>query len=86
MNFTLYLISINIISFIICYIDKIKSIKHKFRISEKNLFLLSIAGGPYGMAIGMNIFHHKTKKIKFKLIYILCIVWAYIIYKISFTN
>ena len=78
-----YLIIINIISFIICYIDKKRAINNKYRISEYTLILLSIIGGCYGFLLGMYIFHHKTKKIKFKiLIPIICIIWLYLIWEV----
>ena len=83
MNFIIFLTSINIISFIICIIDKIKSIKKHYRISEDVLLFLSIIGGCFGMALGMNIIHPKTKKIKFKLVYIFCIIWIIVIYKLD---
>lgn len=62
-----YLLLINIIAFIIIYIDKQKAIKHKWRIKESTLFLISIIGGSLGTLIGMYTFHHKTKHIKFTL-------------------
>lgn len=61
-----YIIVINIITFIIYGIDKYQAIKQKERISEFSLLLLSSISS-YGAALGMVIFHHKTKKIKFKL-------------------
>ena len=62
-----YLLLINIIAFIIIYIDKQKAIKHKWRIRESTLFLISIIGGSLGTLIGMYTFRHKTKHIKFTL-------------------
>ncbi len=62
-----YLILINIIAFIIIYIDKQKAIKHKWRIKESTLFLISIIGGSLGTLVGMYTFRHKTKHIKFTL-------------------
>ena len=59
-----YLLIINIITFIIYGIDKYKSIKHKYRISESTLIILPILGGALGAFLGMIIFHHKTKKKK----------------------
>ena len=77
-----YLITINIITFIIYGIDKYKSIKHKYRISENTLIILSILGGPLGAFFGMIIFHHKTKKKKFTvLIPIILLLWVYILIK-----
>ena len=78
-----YLIIINIITFLLCIIDKIKAIKQKYRIPEKTLLLLSLIGGCFGMVLGMNISHHKTKKIKFKLVYLFCIIWIIILIKKS---
>ena len=75
MNLISYLISINIIAFILCLIDKIKAIKGWYRISEGCLLFLSIIGGCFGMVLGMQLFRHKTKKLKFKLVYLLCAVY-----------
>ena len=81
--FIIYLIIINIISFIICFIDKRKSINNSWRISENTLLLFSLFGGCFGFYIGMILFRHKTKKIKFNIcIPLLCFLWIYIIYKV----
>ena len=79
---TYYLIIINIITFIIYGIDKEKSKKNKYRISEKTLIILALIGGSLGALLGMYTFHHKTKKKKFTiLIPLILIIWIYIIYK-----
>ena len=49
------------------FIDKQKAKKHKWRISENTLILISILGGSIGSIIGMQLFRHKTKHVKFKL-------------------
>ena len=75
-----YLLTINIITFIIYGIDKYKSIKNKYRISENTLIILPILGGPIGAIFGMITFHHKTKKIKFIiLIPMILLIWVYIL-------
>ncbi len=52
-----------------CYgADKYKAIHHKWRISEKILILLAFAGGAYGAFIGMYVFHHKTRHLKFRIL------------------
>lgn len=75
-----YLIIINIISFIICFIDKRKAIKHKWRIPENVLLFISFIGGVFGFMISMVLFHHKTKKAKFLILEpIFMILWIFII-------
>lgn len=70
-----YLISINILSFILIFIDKQKAIHNKWRIKENPLLFISLIGGCFGTLIGMHLFHHKTKKLKFLLIYLFCLIW-----------
>lgn len=63
----IWLIVINVISVIICIADKIKAKKHKRRISEKTLFLLSFLGGALFMYITMRLIRHKTLHKKFMI-------------------
>lgn len=80
----IYIIVINIISFILYFIDKRLAIKHKYRIPEKVLILFSIFGGALGSLLSMSLFHHKTKHIKFMVINPLFLfIWIYIIIKIN---
>ena len=61
-----YLILINIVSAIVCVIDKNRAEEHRSRrISEKTLWLLSFAGGSTFMFLTMNIISHKTLKKSF---------------------
>lgn len=64
--FIIYIILINIITFSVFGIDKLKAIKNKWRIPEKILFLFSIIGGSVGGLAGMYTFRHKTQKPAFK--------------------
>ena len=47
--------------------DKIKAKKNLWRIPEATLFLVAAIGGSFGSLLGMHIFRHKTKHIKFML-------------------
>lgn len=77
-----YLIIINIVALITYKIDKQKAKKNKRRISEKTLIIISFIGGSFGAFLGMNIFHHKTKKTKFKILVPLSVIlWIYILIK-----
>ncbi len=55
---------INIYTFFIYGVDKRKSIRGLWRISEKRLMFLSLLA-PIGAMLGMKFFHHKTMNKKF---------------------
>ena len=63
----IWLIVINVISVVVCIADKIKAKKHKRRISEKALFLLSFLGGALFMYVTMRLIRHKTLHKKFMI-------------------
>ncbi|ADC48716.1 hypothetical protein BpOF4_03250 [Alkalihalophilus pseudofirmus OF4] len=61
MEWFIYLLLINITSYLVMGYDKRQAIAKKRRVSEKNLFLLALIGGGVGMYIGMKEYRHKTK-------------------------
>ena len=65
-NFIIYLVVINIIGFLIMFIDKQKAKRDAWRIPEKTLFIVTALGGGIGTIAGMYTFRHKTKKWYFK--------------------
>ena len=60
-----YFLIINFIGFFTMLYDKKLAIKHKFRVSEKSIFVLALLGGALGVYIGMYTFRHKTQKPRF---------------------
>lgn len=74
-----YLISINVLSFLIMGYDKHLAKIQRYRISERALFMFSIFFGSLGGLLGMYIFHHKTKKKKFTIGFPLLLVIQFII-------
>ena len=71
-----YLIIINIAAFIMYGIDKHKAIKGRWRLSEATLVVIAALGGALGAFLGMIIWHHKTKKWKFRiLVPLFLIIW-----------
>lgn len=71
----IYLVAVNIIGIAMMGIDKRKSRRHEWRISEKSIFIVAAIGGGLGVLLGMSVFHHKTKHLKFTLgipVLILC--------------
>ena len=77
-----YLILINLFSFILFYVDKQKSIKGKWRIKESTLHAAGLMGGIIGSIAAMILFHHKTKKPKFIAITIIALLFnAFLAYE-----
>ncbi len=61
----IYLVMINVLSFFIMGLDKVKAKKQRYRISENTLLFIALIGGSLGSYLAMYCFYHKTKHIKF---------------------
>lgn len=81
----IYLLSINIIAFIVFGIDKWRAQNHKWRISEFLLIFISIIGGATGALMAMSVFKHKSSKKKFYigLPILIFLHWILIFYVIN---
>ncbi|MDC0535169.1 DUF1294 domain-containing protein [Francisellaceae bacterium] len=77
--FAIYYSVLGLICFIAYGLDKQAAKNNKQRIPEKTLHLLSISGGWLGAFIGQKMFHHKTRKISFQIMY-----WVTVVLNISF--
>lgn len=64
----IYLIGINLVAFVLCYVDKKRAIANRYRICENVLLLVSLIGGVFGFILSMYLFHHKTRKLKFLIL------------------
>lgn len=60
-----YLILVNVLGIVIMYLDKRKARRGAWRIPEGSLLTVAIIGGSIGVFLGMYLFRHKTKKLKF---------------------
>ena len=65
--FIIYLVGINILAFALYGIDKYRAVHRKWRISESALLGVAILGGSVGALLGMECFHHKTRKSRFRV-------------------
>lgn len=63
----IYLVVLNVVTFVSYGIDKFKAKHNRWRISEATLLLLAIVGGSLGALLGMKAFRHKTQKPKFTI-------------------
>ncbi|MBO3754782.1 MAG: DUF1294 domain-containing protein [Candidatus Brockarchaeota archaeon] len=75
-----YLLLINTAGFILMGVDKTSAIREGSRIPEKWFFAISSIGGPFGVFLGMLVFHHKTRKAYFGFIVTLTLIlYAFIL-------
>lgn len=77
-------ITVNILTFAVYGIDKLKAKKGKWRIPEASLLGLAVIGGSIGAYLGIKVWHHKTLLKKFRYgipaiiilqITCICLVW-----------
>ena len=81
----IYLCAVSLIAFILFGTDKHRAVNHQWRIPESTLILTAWAGGGIGALLGMMVFHHKTRKWKFRILVPLAVVlWAGVIYWLLF--
>ena len=80
----IYLIAINVITFLVYGIDKWKAKRSKWRIPEATLLGLAVIGGSIGAWLGMKVWHHKTMHKKFQfgiplilIIQLAIVIWLY---------
>ncbi len=78
----LYVLAINIATFIAFGIDKYKAKRDKWRIPESTLLTMAVLGGSIGALAGMKIWRHKTLHNKFQIgipvilaLQIIVIIW-----------
>jgi len=76
----LYLVFINILAFVIFWLDKFKARKWKYRISENTLLFFILLWGFFWALLSMIVFHHKTRKSSFQIkSYFLIVLWLVVV-------
>lgn len=60
-----YLFVVNVIGFVLMFVDKKRAQNNQWRIKEATLFLTAAIGGSIGAMLGMKVFRHKTKHLSF---------------------
>lgn len=80
----LYLILINALGLVLMLADKRKARKNAWRIPEATLMGVAVIGGSLGSLLGMRLFRHKTRHVKFSLgipllfaLHCLLLLWLY---------
>lgn len=78
-----YIIFINIRALLLFKKDKGSAQRKQRRVSEARLMKLCFLGGATGGLIGMNVFHHKTKKKKFTVVVTMLFIIQLILYSFA---
>jgi len=80
----IYLLVINIITFVLFAVDKWKAIHGRWRIRTITLMGFALAGGTVGGLLAMYIFRHKTKTASFTVglpvmlvVHVVILWWVY---------
>ena len=60
-----YLLIVNVLGFVLMFVDKKRAQNNQWRIKEATLFLTAAIGGSIGSMLGMKVFRHKTKHLSF---------------------
>ena len=63
----MYLVLINLVTFILFAVDKRRAFQKKYRVRERTLLLCAVFGGALGGLVVMLAFQHKTRKKRFAL-------------------
>lgn len=58
----LYLLAVNVLSFLSFGLDKQKAVHGRRRIRNRTLLGLALLGGSVGALLGMGLFRHKTRQ------------------------
>ena len=64
----LLLAAVNLAAFALYGLDKWKAKRGAWRVPEATLLLVAFLGGSAGALLGMELFRHKTKHWKFKIL------------------
>lgn len=76
-------LALNVIAFLAFVWDKHKAQNDMWRTKESTLIALAFFG-PFGATLGMLTVRHKTRKIKFKLVYLFLIIHIVLIIYLAY--
>ena len=57
----------SVLAFAVMGYDKRQAVRREWRVPEKRLWLLAVAGGGIGAYFGMQTFRHKTRHTEFRI-------------------
>ena len=68
-----YLLSVSVTTFLFYGYDKRQSLKKGWRVPEVVLHMLALSGGTPGAFVGQIFFRHKTRKLRFKVVFVVIV-------------
>lgn len=81
----IYIFAVSLVDFILCGVDKRRAKLGRWRIPEATLLFIGLMGGCFGLLLGMRMFHHKSKHLKFTILVPLeCILWIAVVIYLMF--
>ena len=83
-TFKFYLMILVIVSpicFVLYGLDKRRAVRHQARISERTLHVAAFVGGWPGAWLGQRVFHHKTQKLSFRIVF-----WLIVAFHLGFLS
>lgn len=80
-----WLLIIGVVGLVAMGVDKARATHGEWRIPEFTIFGISLLGGVIGVGAGMMLFHHKTSKPGFLVVYVpTLVVWVAILQHVGF--
>jgi uncharacterized membrane protein YsdA (DUF1294 family) len=65
-----YLLSVSVTTFLFYGYDKRQALRNGWRVPEAVLHVLALSGGTPGAFVGQIFFRHKTRKLRFKVVFV----------------
>jgi uncharacterized membrane protein YsdA (DUF1294 family) len=82
-----WLLTAGTIGFLAMGVDKARAVGGEWRIPEATLLAISLVGGSFGVAVGAVVFHHKTSKLGFLVLFLpTVIVWLLALQTVGFLD
>lgn len=83
--FLIVYVILNVIAFAMYVWDKHKAKNDQWRTKESTLLIAALIG-PWGAVAGMKYARHKTRKLKFKLVYVFLVLHIVVLAYLFYTN
>lgn len=74
-----YLAFANVAAFATYGVDKRRAERGEWRVPERTLLALAFLGGGLGAFLGMHVFHHKTRKLRFRVLVPIALVLSVVL-------